>query len=252
MNADGSEATQLTSGSTNQCPVISPDGSKIAFISNRGGNDKIYLMDLDGGGQHPLTETTEEEDCPSWAPDGTQIIHRKRIGGDMVICAVRIDGTNFKKLADGRVRYRSPRISPDGAKILLNALIGDHFEIWTMDRDGRNPHRIADSINWAMEPSWSPDGKRIVYTFYDRAPSPFDKGAVKIHVINSDGTGDFAVTKIGSTSEFPCWSPDGKRIAFQTYKDGNFEIYIVDSNGNNLRRITDSPAFEGRPSWISD
>lgn len=77
-----------------------------------------------------------------------------------------------------------------------------------------------------------------------------DRHSSKMNIeFNSDGRDDRAITKLGSTSEYPCWSPGGKHIAFQTYRDGNFEIYIVDSDGSNLRRVTNDEAFDGRPSW---
>jgi TolB protein len=51
------------------------------------------------------------------------------------------------------------------------------------------------------------------------------------------------------TSEYPCWSPDGKQIAFQTSRDGNFEIYVMNADGSDPRRLTNNDAFDGRPNW---
>ncbi len=65
----------------------------------------------------------------------------------------------------------------------------------------------------------------------------------------ADGGHDVAVTRDGTVNEFPCWSPDGQRIAFQSCRDGNFEIYVMNADGSGVRRLTDDPKFDGAPSW---
>jgi TolB protein len=249
MNGDGSGVTRLTEdASEDHGPVISPGGDRIAFVSDRSGTARIHVMDIDGGDQHPLTGTAGEEDDPCWSPDGARIYFRKIIDGRSVICVAGVDGDHPRRLTDGTVRFKSPHVSPDGTRIICNALIGDHSELWVMDTGGGNQKRIAEGINWGMTPRWSPDGEEIVYTHYGEPPSPWS-GPVEIHVLKADGTGDVAVTRAGSTCEFPCWSPDGELIAFQSSLAGNFEIYITDRTGTNLERITFDDAFDGRPSW---
>ena len=57
------------------------------------------------------------------------------------------------------------------------------------------------------------------------------------------------VTNAGGISENPCWSPDGAQLAFQTDRNGNFEVYVMNSDGSNQRRITNNSAWDGWPSW---
>ena len=69
MNADGSSQTNLTNNDTDdQYPTWSPDGKRIVFVSNRGGNDEIYVMNSDGSGQTRLTNNRDKEDGPVWSP----------------------------------------------------------------------------------------------------------------------------------------------------------------------------------------
>ena len=69
MNADGSEQTNLTDNSAGDSgPVWSPDGSKIAFVSDRDGDWEIYVMNADGSGQTNLTNNPEDDWAPAWSP----------------------------------------------------------------------------------------------------------------------------------------------------------------------------------------
>jgi len=69
MNADGSNQTNLTKNPAGDgCPVWSPDGRKIAFVSDRDGNEEIYGMNADGSSQTNLTKNPAGDGCPVWSP----------------------------------------------------------------------------------------------------------------------------------------------------------------------------------------
>lgn len=245
MNADGSGLRRLTNNSASDVgPAISPDGARIAFVSNRDGNDHIYLMDIDGGNERRLTNAQEAEVEPAWSPDGTRICYRKEIGDrKTAICIVNADGGGFRQLTDGTIRYMAPTVSPDGKCILC----ASGPEIWILGIDGGDPRRIAKTTGILVAyPRWSPDGRKIVFGMVSGTP-PNHK--TDIFSMNADGTGEAALTKSQGINEYPCWSPDGTSIAFQTARDGNFEIYVMAADGGNPRRLTNLPAMDGRPSW---
>lgn len=246
MNADGTEQTQLTNNSaSNVAPEISPDGSQIAFVSDRDGTDHVYLMDLDGGNQHRLTEGREAEGEPTWSPDGSRIYFRRELNdGRVVICVVERDGGNPLQLTDGSIRYLRSTISPDGSQILAVS-VSRGFELYVMDADGSGQRRFPNVPSGISFASWSPDGGRIAYATATPPPNP----SADIFVVNADGTGERQLTRAEGVSEYPCWSPDGREIAFQSSRDGDFDIYIMNADGSNPRRITDHPGFDGRPSW---
>jgi Tol biopolymer transport system component len=103
MEADGGNQRRLTNqGSSNSSPAVSPDGRSIAFVSNRDGNDEIYIMDIDGGNPHRLTQITFADDnFPSWSPDGRRIVFNSgspRGGFDLYV--IDADGTNLLRLTD--------------------------------------------------------------------------------------------------------------------------------------------------------
>ncbi|MGC0118121.1 TolB family protein [Pseudoalteromonas piscicida] len=98
-NLDGSEVIQLTQDDTdNMSPQISPDGTKIAYLSNRDGNQEVYVMDIDGANNKRLTRNNIQEWDPSWSPDGTKVYFAsENVYGFYDVFSVNVDGTSIKK-----------------------------------------------------------------------------------------------------------------------------------------------------------
>jgi len=67
--------------------------------------------------------------------------------------------------------------------------------------------------------------------------------------MNTDGSGRRRITEYDDHDEFPSWSPDGARIAFESDLDGNEEVFTIDVSGANLRRLTTNDAADGQPSY---
>jgi TolB protein len=246
MNADGTGREQLTDDSfSNVAPEISPDGSLVAFVSDRDGTNHVYLMEIDGDNQRRLTDSFNEEGEPTWAPSGDRIYYRQIASdGTVKLCAIDIDGSDLSQLTDGSVRYFRPHVSPDGT-LILAVSVTRGFELYLMDSDGSNPRKFPNAPPGVAFASWHPNGERIVFATSNPPPNV----GADIHVMNADGTGHVRLTHAEGVSEYPCWSPDGDAIAFQTSRDGNFEIYVMGADGGQLRRLTNHPGLDGRPSW---
>lgn len=248
MNADGTEFQRLTNNSAHdQCPSFSPDGKKIAFVSNRDGNFEIYLMNPDGSDQQRLTHSSEDELHTDWSPDGAKIaFSRYADQAHANIFVMNADGSNVQQLTSNAGENMRPDWSPDGARILFNSNKDGNYEIYLMNADGSNQQRLTNTTAFEIFPQLSPDGNKIVYARL--VPKPFYG---EIHLRNLDGSGDVALTQ-NSRSENPVWSPDGKHIAFQTSRDGNFEVYIMNADGTNQRRLTNHSDWDGWASWRGD
>ena len=194
MGADGSGEARLSgSPPADLMPVLSPDGSKIAFASvdwTTGGRLDLYAMDADGTNLTQLTDTVDTAELdPAWSPDGERIAFTWQEG----------DGVRSRR-------------------------------IYLMDADGGNKRRLT-SNDWLEEtPAWSPDGTRVAF-IVTRAHEGSDLQDLDIYVIGVDGTGQVRLTDTPGVDAFPTWSPDGERIAFVSKRDGDLEIYVMDRNG---------------------
>ena len=244
--------TQFLLNLTNQptsdggSPTWSPDGSKIAFISDRDGNFEIYTMDADGTNLVRLTDHPAFDAFPSWSPDGSKIAFISDRDDNDEIYVMSADGTNPVNLTNNGEVDDLPSWSPDGAKIAFYSHRDGNNEIYVMAADGSDPVNLSNNPANDREPSWSPDGTQLVFSS-DRDGNP------EIFVMSADGSEPVNLTNHAAVdAAFPSWSPDGSKIAFGSNRDGNFELYTMGADGSDPLRLTNHPAPDIEPSWSAD
>lgn len=165
MASDGTALHALTHGpsrSMNVEPAVSPDGTKIAFSSDRGGRPMVYVMNADGSGAKRLTFAGKYNSSPAWSPDGKTIAFAGQDKDHFDIFTMTADGGNLKRLTDapktnGRAsNNESPSWSPDGRHILFSSDRSGYSQLYLINPDGTNERRITDDhFNWE-KPKWSP------------------------------------------------------------------------------------------------
>jgi Tol biopolymer transport system component len=250
INVDGTGERKLTDTTGLDTPTWSPDGQRLAFVSDRDdGNSELYVMDSDGTHQRRLTNTPEEESWPAWSPNGEQIAYAIDPNGDSTIWVMNTDGSHRTQLASGFF----PTWSPDGERIAYTTYYGERPTLAVMNSDGSEQRSLGASlvqkafgIGSAEEPAWSPDGERITFA------APVGRDNEEIFVMNANGSGRTRLTDIPGHDHWPpTWSPDGTRIAFTSdgTKATNPEIYVMNSDGSGLTKLTDDPAEDAYPVW---
>lgn len=203
--ADGSGRKVKLSdgGGFDYSPAASPDGSKVAFASNR--NDKVELrvVNTAGGGLVKLVTVRGDDalGAPAWSPDGKTIAFECRRGGAAAIqrlCRVSTEGGEAPDLTGSWAA--APAWSPDGTKIAYVAKdAGDKDQVFVMNADGSGATQLTfDGRNTL--PAWSPDGKRIA--FVSDAP-----GNPDIMIIAANGGSPSNVSSNPSRDGFPSWQP---------------------------------------------
>ena len=255
LHADGSGLARLTNDPAfDDSPAISPDGTRIAFLTARHDPNpqfpnlkyELYVMDVDGGNPQRLTTTDAAEDHPAWSPDGSRIIFDADYDADgfYEIYTIQPDGSNLTRRTSNAANDQFADWSPDGAQIAFSSERNGNWDIFVMNADGSDQRPLTDSADWELFPAWSPDGTRIAFN----ALVPRSRNT-DIFVMNADGSDERQLTDTPRFDENPAWSPDGTQIAFQTERDGNFEIYVMNADGSDPHPLAKNAYEDFWPSW---
>jgi TolB protein len=152
---------------------------------------------------------------------------------------------------DGRLKQR-PAWSPDGKSLVFARHHGSKITLFVIAADGTNERRLTKRDEPQYDAVFSPDGKRLVFAHVKTSPN---QGDVDVYTIRADGKElkPLVVTdgKL-SHEESPTWSPDGKRIAFSSTRDGNQELYVIGIDGKDRKRLTNHNAIDAHPTWSPD
>lgn len=213
---------------------------KIAFVSNRDGVEKIYVMNPDGSGLAKLTDGPHHLQ-PSWSPDGTQIAYMGLVNEGTALFIMNADGSNRRQIATNVFHHVEPVWSPDGSKIAFGSAApvpasNIQFSVHVIDVDGSHETRVA---NGSGSVTWSPNGKQLAVATFSG-----------IDLINADGTNQRSFSRL--PFPFPLglsWSPDGSKILFGASRPASdsgvkgtsrytIETIAADgSNGNDSKLI---------------
>ena len=274
MNPDGSSPARLTDDTSrtknlpsftpvyDTSPVWSPDGTKIAFISNRNYSFALYVMNADGSNARHVAEVLEPGE-PAWSPDGNKIAFSAGIRAIFAlippvnqpvtdIYVVNVDGSGLTRLTRDSGRNGSPTWSPDGKQIAFtsNRDSDGQTNIWVMNADGSNQREIPNSaISKSsrfddLDPAWSPDGSKILFSHYRACRNDVE---IAIYVMNADGSNTRLLTNEPNSCgvySSPRWSPDGTMIvtSFRSHarNDVSFptEIIVMNADGSNPINIS--------------
>ncbi len=231
-------------------PAVSPDGSRIAFLSDRDGTTDLYVIAADGRSELRLTRTPEQESQPQWSPDGKEIWFSVFADGASRLSAIGAGGGSSRLL--GTVPGRALRFSPEGKRVLYWTGTWTAMREFVSDLDGGRASQLTDGSGVVWGSRWSPDGKRIAFGDRD------SKGALEVYVMNADGSGRRQVTQIPAADgggQMPAWSPDGRALAVQAgAKDRPAHIWTVDLATGAARKLAahDQLYQDEVPAWFPD
>ncbi|MGH9874008.1 MAG: prolyl oligopeptidase family serine peptidase [Pyrinomonadaceae bacterium] len=266
--AAGGEAMQYTRGDkSSAAPEWSPDGSMLAFLSDRekDGERQVWAMMADGGEAWVVTSHKGGVTGFRWSPDGKQLLltaadqpnkdeeDRKKVKDDPIVMdrdikmshlwLWNIEKKEGKRLTEGNFTVSDPQWSPDGMRITYTtrptpkADDGSLSDVWIMTLAGGEKKRLEENAGSSDTARWSPDGKWIAYT-----GSPDAGGGVStsfLYLISSGGgTPKELTTKFDLSVGTPVWTRDGKTIYFSTNVLEAIEVYSYDVASGAVKQLS--------------
>jgi Tol biopolymer transport system component/predicted Ser/Thr protein kinase len=244
--------------------VWSPDGKFLAYLDRRSPQDHygIWLLSVENLERHQLTWPGAQDFfdlVPAFSPDG-QTLAFVRVSSSRVydIYLVPIGGGEPRRVTFDNREIDGLVWTPDGREIVFPSDRGGGYALWRISVTGGTPERLAVGGNNDFSPPLSPQGNRLSMSRQGNrlayVRSAFDTNIWRIEIPKSKSRSNPPTKLIASTNldQGPQYSPDGRKIVFESTRSGSYEIWVCDSNGTNLLQLTSFDRTTGTPRWSPD
>lgn len=248
MAPDGSDLVRLTRTPLRMefAPAWSPDGARIAFWRTKApfGHGSLWSMAADGGELRRLTSGIDVRD-PAWSPNGRRLVVTVFSTKGPDLATMRADGSHLRRVTAWPSNEFEPAWSPDGTTIAFTRGFdqGDVGDLWVLDLATGASRQVTTSPGYDHQAGWSPDGSLIVFqrTFANIS---------KVATVDPTGTGFVALTH-GQWDAEPAYAPSGTSIVFTSDRGELFlpDLWLMDADGTNLRRLRDRPYASTQADW---
>lgn len=251
INADGTDLHSITKfspadkydGGVNTI-AISLDGKQLAFSGGMSltGRGDIWTINTDGSNLRNLTQGSGLNVYPQWSPDASRIAFLCQRDLKEYLCIMNADGSDFRTLARAQISYpgSAPAWAPSGRQIAFLDENGRVTIAVVAGSELSSTCKMLDS--YSRYPVWKPDGSSVAF------PANGD-----IYIGNADCSNVLNLTNDSSDHNWNLsWSPDGRRIAFDSQRDGETHIFAIDITTSEITKLTDDSAPDSEPSWSPD
>ena len=222
---------------------------------------QILVMDADGTNRQRITQSDGEDITPTWSPEGQRIAYVSMQGDNRDIVVMPAPGASWPADQDWPFRVTqhpasdwTAAWSPDGQQITFSSNRTGYWEIFIVNADGTGLSQVTNDGAGALSPVWSPDGRTMAYSgkrddnwdiYTMPAPLPGQEEDFQPEprrLVLAEGN-DLS----------PIYSPTGDRIVFESNRDGNAEIYVMNADGSNQGNVSNSPSVDDHgPVWSPD
>jgi Tol biopolymer transport system component len=226
---------ELSSGRViDRYPRFSPDGTRLAFASNRLGSEQLWIMDLS-------TRRSERVDLPgrdlginlpAWTTDGRHLVFSRLFpDGTQTLWITAADGSEAREFLKTETWSSGQDFSPDGKSLLFSARRGGGPQVFLLDVATRRFRPVTVSPGDKFNPTWSPDGRRIAY-------SSNATGTMQLWTISPSGADEKMMTSGYERMYHPFYSPDGRWLYVQP---SHRNIWRLPAGGGPLQPVTRFP-----------
>jgi Tol biopolymer transport system component/tRNA A-37 threonylcarbamoyl transferase component Bud32 len=244
----------LDDGSKSREPSWSRDGTRVFFVSNRGGSMDLWQQRLGSDGEpqgepEPLTTGVNLRSF-AFSPDGRKLAYSQgRTLGNVWRAPILKDRpatwADAQPITSDQAYIRYLDLTPDGRSLLVDSDRDGRHHLWILPAEGGAMTQLTAGPAPDLNPVVSPDGKNVV--FYS-----WRTGNRDLFVMPLEGGPARPLAPHAGHDIQPAWSPDGSEIAFTSDRSGINDIWIVAAAGGEPRQLTDDPALDQAATWWPD
>ena len=224
--------------------ACSSAGNPIVFTSNIDGNREIFSLDPEEAELVNLTKSAASEYAPAFSPDGTRLAFLSGDDSHNTLQVIALNKETDSRTAVSKIdgSHRDHRWAPSGDRLAYIVQNGGEPSTHVADSDGSSAMELTTIVAHEVG-GWSHDGSSVVFTVRGGPGQG-------IYIRNPDGVNEVRLTDQPDYN--PVWSPNSHKIAFISERDGNPEIYVMNSDTTELIRITQSSSIEYDIAWSPD
>ena len=223
----------------------------MVYIGVVAGVEQLFVASTDGANARQITRDDFGHEDPAWSPDGTKIAFVSLKSGGEVISIMDPTGAHIEALSPGNVRAIHPNWAPNGRSIIyctdddLRPPAKNSSEIDTVDVI---THRVTPVISGGVNtyPAYSPDGRYIAFR------RMLGEANSEVFIADASGANQKNLTADPAFDGWPSWSPDGRRIAFASNRRGNYQIFVMNPSGGDVRLVANTEGRATAPVWTKD
>ncbi len=257
VDIGGTRLRQLTDGAwRDTAPVWSPDGSRVAFLSNRSGSTQIHVMWLDTRETLQLTRVEREPSALAWSPDGRSLAFVMQVPDESPILPVKLPPVpKGAQLAKGAIVVDRPSWAFDG----VGPTTKGHTHVFVVDAIvGGTARQVTSGAYNHTAPDWAADGRRLFVSGIRKPDAEYLRGDSEIYAVDVATQEVTALTDRGGPDGNPAVSPDGKRIAYTGFDQRNFtshvaSLHLMEADGSGKRVWAGGlPSSPSNVTWAAD
>jgi len=242
MDASGNLKKITSHSRKDSGPMISPDGKTLVFTSERIGWWKIWTLDLQTRVPKQLTNSGRAEYAPVWSPESNRIAFISERDGNQDIFVMNKDGSSQKNITNSNNSEIYPYWSGDGY-IYFSSEADSYYQIARCRPDGSNYEIITNGPGDKLMPQPSQDGKKILFH------GNLD-GNLELYIYDIESKEAVRLTNHPLMDMRARWSDGNDKIVFERGNKGdNHHIYIMNSDGSNVRKLTKN-SYNYSPSFV--
>jgi len=243
MNIDGSNVKNLTpnSGAFDWDPSLSPDKTKMLFMSDRAGRLDLWVVNATDG-SNPVNLTTDSAyggDFASWSDDGTKIVYGAYVGNNEEIFVMNANGSGKTRLTFTTGRDTYPAFSPDGSKIVFTSERNGNRQIYLMDSNGGNPVNLSNNPYVDQVPYFNEDGDHISFQSYRN-------GDGEVYIMDLTGADQTRITNHPAQDAYPSWGESAPLPVVPAISIS--DVSVIEGNAGQTKIATFTVSLSAAPT----